>query len=282
MTTPFGSASTGSNLFSSFATAAKSTNPFNTSSIATTEGSSKTTATPTFSFSTTKPSPFSFFSNNNKDNTDNKTPSFTFGKLSSSPTVSTSVFGSSGNTAKTASAPAATSSFSDDSNVLTGEESETVLLQSRCKLYSMPPTTLTNWKEVGIGPVRILHNPTTKQYRVVQRRESTPGGAGTKLILNVNIARKTCVVSKASLDNEKHIVLRMIQSDGIQCYLFKFKLVGDANEFLEKMDDLLKKDGDDDSEDKHNSSGATDDNDIAPDTATTTDSSDKPTDSEQD
>eukprot|EP00978_Attheya_sp_CCMP212_P038736 scaffold195042_cov70-Attheya_sp.AAC.1 len=40
-----------------------------------------------------------------------------------------------------------------------------------------------DWREVGIGPLRILQNE-QKSRRVVQRRETTPGGPGTKLILN--------------------------------------------------------------------------------------------------
>jgi len=126
----------------------------------------------------------------------------------------------------------------------------------------MPPSEKGNWKEVGIGPLRILYNPTSKQYRIVQRRESTPGGAGTKLLLNINIVRKSCVVSKASLnqnEGEKHIVLRMIQSDGIQSYLFKFKLVGDATRFLEKMDDVLGEDEDEEGDDDKNDKSEEDD-----------------------
>lgn len=42
-----------------------------------------------------------------------------------------------------------------------------------------------DWKEVGIGPLRVLTD--SKNARIVQRRENTPGGQGTKLILNVRL-----------------------------------------------------------------------------------------------
>ena len=40
-----------------------------------------------------------------------------------------------------------------------------------------------DWKEVGIGPLRVLTDQ--RHARIVQRRENTPGGQGTKLILNL-------------------------------------------------------------------------------------------------
>jgi hypothetical protein len=46
-----------------------------------------------------------------------------------------------------------------------------------------PQQPSMDWREVGIGPLRILQNEQNSR-RVVQRRETTPGGPGTKLILN--------------------------------------------------------------------------------------------------
>lgn len=51
-----------------------------------------------------------------------------------------------------------------------------------------------DWKEVGIGPLRVLTS-SDKHARIVQRRENTPGGQGTKLILNVAL-RKECKVER--------------------------------------------------------------------------------------
>ena len=82
-------------------------------------------------------------------------------------------------------------------------------------------STKMDWKEVGIGPLRILQSKSvdnvddkTKntgddktenkentpevgmhRLRVVQRRESTPGGTGTKLILNLNL-HPACMVNR--------------------------------------------------------------------------------------
>ena len=85
-------------------------------------------------------------------------------------------------------------------------------------------STKMDWKEIGIGPLRILKlinsdnvdnktqntgddktenkekSTTTpkvgmNRLRVVQRRESTPGGTGTKLILNLNL-HPACVVDR--------------------------------------------------------------------------------------
>jgi hypothetical protein len=50
-----------------------------------------------------------------------------------------------------------------------------------------------DWKEVGIGPLRVLTHQ--KHARIVQRRENTPGGQGTKLILNVTL-RDECQVER--------------------------------------------------------------------------------------
>eukprot|EP00979_Chaetoceros_neogracilis_P010235 scaffold2408_cov279-Chaetoceros_neogracile.AAC.31 len=59
-----------------------------------------------------------------------------------------------------------------------------------------PSTTVAakmDWKEVGIGPLRVLTDD--KHARIVQRRENTPGGQGTKLILNLAL-RDECRVER--------------------------------------------------------------------------------------
>ena len=50
-----------------------------------------------------------------------------------------------------------------------------------------------DWKEVGIGPLRVLTDD--RHARIVQRRETTPGGQGTKLILNLPL-REECRVER--------------------------------------------------------------------------------------
>eukprot|EP00554_Chaetoceros_debilis_P000815 CAMPEP_0194095296 /NCGR_PEP_ID=MMETSP0149-20130528/56756_1 /TAXON_ID=122233 /ORGANISM="Chaetoceros debilis, Strain MM31A-1" /LENGTH=501 /DNA_ID=CAMNT_0038781237 /DNA_START=61 /DNA_END=1567 /DNA_ORIENTATION=+ len=61
---------------------------------------------------------------------------------------------------------------------------------------SSKDNSAATWKEVGIGPLRILKAATSTSstttekddnVRIVQRRENTPGGQGTKLILNIRL-----------------------------------------------------------------------------------------------
>ncbi|GMH96248.1 hypothetical protein TrST_g8452 [Triparma strigata] len=95
-----------------------------------------------------------------------------------------------------------------------GEESEQCVLQLRIKTFRLttardlekaPPTETSQsvpkkvgeWKEMGIGPIRVLQPPSsssTTHVRLVQRRETTPGGQGTKVLLN-------CTISTCELDS---------------------------------------------------------------------------------
>jgi NUP50 (Nucleoporin 50 kDa) len=118
------------------------------------------------------------------------------------------------------------------------------------------------WHELGIGPLRLLQtkeNPLEgeatmtekqKRFRLVQRRESTAGGAGTTVILNLRLSSShTTIVSPA----EKHVRISTAAAIsttatnttttgrddnenskvGLALYLFKFKLASEASEFME-------------------------------------------------
>ncbi|GMH60353.1 hypothetical protein TL16_g03027 [Triparma laevis f. inornata] len=87
-----------------------------------------------------------------------------------------------------------------------GEESEQCVLQLRIKTFrlttsrdvssSSAPKKFGEWKEMGIGPIRVLQptvDTVTTHVRLVQRRETTPGGQGTKVLLNTQIT--TCELS---------------------------------------------------------------------------------------
>lgn len=100
----------------------------------------------------------------------------------------------------------------DDNNANNGKNSEI----STSKIEQHQSIANRSWKEVGIGPVRILQqrrpqqdleeksqSETTTNTRIVQRRESTPGGMGTKLILNIPIRRETVVHRQG----DKHILV---------------------------------------------------------------------------
>jgi len=52
--------------------------------------------------------------------------------------------------------------------LLLGEEEETVLFESRAKLFRMVET---EWKERGLGPMKILERKDTGKCRILMRRE---------------------------------------------------------------------------------------------------------------
>lgn len=117
-----------------------------------------------------------------------------------------------------------------------------------------------DWKEVGIGPLKILVSCSDKNNaRIVQRRESTPGGPGTKLILNVML-REECVVEKRGDKFVKLAAFEVIEDEDITQeaskegdengakkmklqtvqYLFKVKTVSDADSLLGSLKQFCK------------------------------------------
>ena len=56
----------------------------------------------------------------------------------------------------------------EEIDVVTGEEREDILYESRCKLYRYVEK---EWKERGLGQLKILHNKDTGRARLVMRRE---------------------------------------------------------------------------------------------------------------
>ena len=53
--------------------------------------------------------------------------------------------------------------------VKTGEEDEKVVFSHRAKLYRFDSST-KEWKERGVGDIKILHNQEKKTYRILLRR----------------------------------------------------------------------------------------------------------------
>lgn len=51
-----------------------------------------------------------------------------------------------------------------------GEEDEEILFKERGKLYRWD-RTIGQWKERGIGDIKILYHPTKHSYRILMRRE---------------------------------------------------------------------------------------------------------------
>lgn len=66
----------------------------------------------------------------------------------------------------------------DEIEVRTGEEEETKVFGERAKLYRYDSTT-KEWKERGVGELKILHHPVRNTYRLLLRREQI-----FKLVLN--------------------------------------------------------------------------------------------------
>ena len=99
-----------------------------------------------------------------------------------------------------------------------GEEEEECILQLRVKSFKLTtlkdiekatsqedgsedaaptasaksPPKVGEWKEMGIGPIRCLvpiSSSASCTVRLVQRRETTPGGQGTKVLLNATVGQ---------------------------------------------------------------------------------------------
>jgi hypothetical protein len=93
------------------------------------------------------------------------------------------------------------------------------------------------WRELGIGPLRILKKDKC-HTRVVQRRETQPGGAGTKLIVNVPLP-KECTVA---LQGEKYVRLTTIEPSGkAAIFLLKVKTSKEAQELRDVLEKEIDK-----------------------------------------
>jgi hypothetical protein len=94
-----------------------------------------------------------------------------------------------------------------------------------------------DWRELGIGPLRILKKDNC-HTRVVQRRETQPGGPGTKLIINVSLP-KECTVA---LQGEKYVRLTTIEPSGkAAIFLLKVKTAKEAQELREVLEKEIDK-----------------------------------------
>jgi hypothetical protein len=57
------------------------------------------------------------------------------------------------------------------------------------------------WHDVGTGPLRVLRNALTHTCRLVQRREVTPNGNATKVLINLPVWKESTV----TCPSEKHV-----------------------------------------------------------------------------
>mmetsp|Transcript_28978 Transcript_28978/g.43780 ORF Transcript_28978/g.43780 Transcript_28978/m.43780 type:complete len:447 (-) Transcript_28978:56-1396(-) len=91
--------------------------------------------------------------------------------------------------------------------------------------------TPRRWREMGIGPLRVLRASSTGITRVVQRRENAEGGMGTKVLINASLQKESHVTKQS----EKHLQLATVGSGVPALHLLKVK-----PQDLPRLYDLLK------------------------------------------
>lgn len=91
-----------------------------------------------------------------------------------------------------------------------------------------PTEPAFKWQELGVGPMKILKSTTREgKIRLVQRRESTPNGNATKVILNVPIWKE----STAERTAPRYLTLKTLVGSKVESYSFRFKDSSDAGYF---------------------------------------------------
>uniref|UniRef100_A0A1I7WLJ4 RanBP2-type domain-containing protein n=1 Tax=Heterorhabditis bacteriophora TaxID=37862 RepID=A0A1I7WLJ4_HETBA len=123
-------------------------------------------------------------------------------------------------------------------DVVTGEENEEILFKSRAKLFRFVKD-LKEYKERGIGEVKILHNPTTSKYRVVMRREHVH-----KLCANFAILPSIELSEKKNMPNVYTWACRDYAEDSEgsdEVFTIRFKTPEIAKEFHDKFINAQKK-----------------------------------------
>ena len=119
--------------------------------------------------------------------------------------------------------------------VKTGEEDEELVFKERCKLYRFDKDT-KQWKERGVGDIKLLQDPKIGRARVVMRREQIH-----KLCANHLITAD--MELKPNAGSEKSWVWQTMAdySEGgasAEQLAVRFKTVDSAREFKEKFDSL--------------------------------------------
>jgi hypothetical protein len=108
------------------------------------------------------------------------------------------------------------------------------------------------WHEVGTGPLRVLRNAMTHTCRLVQRREVTPNGPATKVLINLPVWKESTVQQPS----EKHVQFLTLKQNTkatgmttngatasteslTETILFKFRLAEEAEELLALLREQL-------------------------------------------
>ncbi|CAG9821784.1 unnamed protein product [Phaedon cochleariae] len=126
----------------------------------------------------------------------------------------------------------------DEVPVTTGEENETVLFCERAKLYRHAITNgVKEWKERGVGSLKILHNPETGKVRVLMRRDQIH-----KICANHFISKDMSVSPMAKHDRA-YIWVAPDFADGemvTETFCVRFKTAVEAGEFHRAFEDAKK------------------------------------------
>ncbi|KAJ8686803.1 hypothetical protein QAD02_022597 [Eretmocerus hayati] len=122
----------------------------------------------------------------------------------------------------------------DKVEVKTGEEDEEVLYSHRAKLFKFDSST-KEWKERGLGDIKLLRHVQTKKLRLVMRRDQI-----LKLCLNHAVSSSVEITSK---DDKTWMWSAGDYSEGEVEYMqfaCRFKSPEVANEFKKAVDDACK------------------------------------------
>ncbi|XP_062594997.1 E3 SUMO-protein ligase RanBP2-like [Saccostrea cucullata] len=121
-------------------------------------------------------------------------------------------------------------------DVVTGEENETVLFAHRAKLYRFHNN---EWKERGLGDIKILENEQTKKIRILMRREQIH-----KICCNHYITTKLDLKPMPNSNGKAWIWFAMDHSDEepkYENFSVRFKTPDIANRFKEAFDKAKQK-----------------------------------------
>lgn len=101
-------------------------------------------------------------------------------------------------------------------------------------------STEITWQEVGTGPLKILQHVKSRKIRLVQRREVSPSGPATKVIVNAPLHLEG--LTKIHHPTEKHVQWTTPVEGKAVTYLFKFGSPQDATELAKVLQSSQKSD----------------------------------------
>uniref|UniRef100_A0A0N4ZF86 RanBD1 domain-containing protein n=1 Tax=Parastrongyloides trichosuri TaxID=131310 RepID=A0A0N4ZF86_PARTI len=123
--------------------------------------------------------------------------------------------------------------------VKTGEEGEELLQSFKVKLYVMCTVDGKNeWKERGVGTMKLLKNPSTNAFRIVMRRDQTQ-----KLCANMRIFKQMKFNSTET--KPKIVVFKAtdcsddLENKDLLTYCVKFGTSEEAQDFVGKTRDII-------------------------------------------